>query len=135
VNNAREFHNIEGQLPLGESVTLEFFRDQEKLQTRLNAEAPRELDGMAIDHRLKGATFEELPVKQRSDRIKGVLLSGLESASRLSRKGLRPGDIISAVNRQVIRDLSDFQEAVVSVRGSLYLQVHRNGRDYVVRLD
>jgi len=135
VNNAREFHNIEGQLPLSESVILEFFRDQEKLQTRLNAEAPRELDGTTIDHRLKGATFEELPVKQRSDRIKGVLLSGLESASRLARKGLRPGDIISAVNRQVIRDLSDFQEAVISVRGSLYLQVHRNGRDYVVRLD
>jgi serine protease Do/serine protease DegQ len=135
VNNAREFHNIEGQLPLGESITLEFSRNQEKKQTRLNAEALKVLDGGAIDGRLKGATFEELPVKLRSDRIKGVLLSGLESGSQLARNGLRPGDIITAVNRQVISDLADFRQSVASARGVLYLQVHRNGRDYRARID
>ena len=135
VNNAREFHNIEGQLPLGESITLEFFRDQEKKLASLNAEALKVLDGGAIDGRLKGATFEELPVKLRSDRIKGVLLSGLKSGSQLARNGLRPGDIITAVNRQVISDLSDFQGAVVSAREGLYLQIHRNGRDYRARID
>jgi len=135
VNNAREFHNIEGQLPLGESITLEFFRNQEKKLASLNAEALKVLDGGAIDGRLKGATFEELPVKLRSDRIKGVLLSGLKSGSQLARNGLRPGDIITAVNRQVISDLSDFQGAVVSAREGLYLQIHRNGRDYRARID
>ncbi len=135
VNNARDFHNIEGQLPLGESVTLEFFRNREKKQTRLNAEALKVLNGGAIDRRLKGATFEELPLKLRSDRIKGVLLSGLESGSPLARNGLRPGDIITAVNRQGISDLSDFQGAVGSVRGGLYLQLHRNGGDYRIRID
>jgi len=135
VNNAREFHNIEGQLPLGESITLEFFRNQEKMQARLNAEALKELDGGAIDSRLRGATFEELPIKLRSDRIKGVLLSALESGSQLARNGLRPGDIITGVNRQGIGDLADFQEAVVTVRGSFYLHIHRNGGDYRARID
>jgi serine protease Do/serine protease DegQ len=135
VNNAREFHNIEGQLPLGESINLEFFRNQEKMQTRLYAEALKVLDGGAIDRRLKGAIFEELPVKLRSDRIKGVLLSGLESGSQLARNGLRTGDIITGVNRQGISDLSDFQGAVVSVKGGLYLQIHRNGGDYRARID
>ena len=135
VNSAREFHNIEGQLPLGESITLEFFRNQESRQARLNAEALRILDGVTLDRRLQGATFEELPVKLRSDRVKGVLLAELESGSRLARKGLRAGDVITGVNRQGIKDLSDFQRAVDSVNGSLYLEVHRNGRDYVARLD
>ena len=135
VNNAREFHNIEGQLPLGESITVEFFRNREKKQTRLNAEALKVLNGGAIDRRLRGATFEELPLKLRSDRIKGVLLSGLESGSQLVRNGLRPGDIITAVNRQGISDLSDFQGAVGSVRGGLYLQFHRNGGDYRTWID
>ncbi len=135
VNNAREFHNVEGQLPVGESITLEFFRNQEKMQARLNAEALKELDGGAINGRLKGATFEELPIKLRSDRIKGVLLSALESGSRLARNGLRPGDIITGVNRQGISDLADFQEAVLSVRGSFYLHIHRNGGDYRARID
>ncbi|MEE8338631.1 MAG: Do family serine endopeptidase, partial [Xanthomonadales bacterium] len=135
VNSAREFHNVEGQLPLGESITLEFFRNREKKQARLNAEALKVLEGGAIDRRLRGATFEELPVKLRSDRVKGVLLSALESGNQLARNGLRPGDIITAVNRQVISDLADFQQAVGSARGALYLQIHRNGRDYRTRID
>jgi len=135
VNNAREFHNIEGQLPLGESITLEFFRNQEKKQTRLNAEALKVLDGGAIDGRLRGATFEELPTKLRSDRIKGVLLSALESGSQLARNGLRPGDIITGVNRQGISDLADFKAAVVSVRGGFDLHIRRKGRDYRARID
>ena len=61
------------------------------MQARLNAEALKELDGGAIDDRLRGATFEELPIKLRSDRIKGVLLSALEAGSQLARKRPAPG--------------------------------------------
>ncbi len=64
-----------------------------------------------------------------------MLLSALESGSRLARNGLRPGDIITGVNRQGISDLADFQEAVLSVRGSFYLHIHRNGGDYRARID
>jgi Do/DeqQ family serine protease len=135
VNNAREFHNIEGQLPLDESITLEFFRNQEKMQASLDVEALRLLDGGSIDRRLKGGVFEDLPLRLRSERIKGVLLSELKSGSQLARNGLRPGDIISSVNRNDISDLSDFQDAVTSVRGNLTLQIYRNGREYRARID
>ena len=135
VNNAREFCNVEGRLPLGEPVSVEFVRDQKNKQARLEAEALKELDGAAIDRRLEGATFEDLPVKQRSDRVKGVLLSRLEPGSRLARNGLRPGDIITGVNRQGFRNMSGFKDMIASAAGSLYLQVHRNGGDYVARID
>jgi Do/DeqQ family serine protease len=135
VKNAREFYNVEGRLPLGESVSVEFVRDQDNKQVRLVAEALKEVDGVAIDRRLAGATFEDLPVKLRSDRVKGVLLSRLEPDSRLARNGLRPGDIITGVNRQGFRNMSGFEETIASARGSLYLQVHRNGGDYVARID
>ena len=135
VNNAREFYNVEGRLPLGEPVSVEFVRDQKNKQARLEAEALKELDGAAIDRRLEGATFEDLPVKLRSDRVKGVLLSRLEPGSRLARNGLRPGDIITGVNRQGFRNMSGFKDMIASAAGSLYLQVHRNGGDYVARID
>ena len=135
VNNAREFHNVEGQLPLDEPIILEFFRNQEKMQASLDVEALRLLDGGSIDRRLKGGTFEDLPLRLRSDRIKGILLSELKSGSQLARNGLRPGDIISSVNRNDISDLSGFQDAVASVRGNLYLQIYRNGREYRARID
>jgi serine protease Do/serine protease DegQ len=88
-----------------------------------------------VDHRLAGARFEELPLKQRSDRVKGALLSELEPDSVLARRGLRPGDIITGCNRMKIQDLGEFKDVVSSIRGSLYLEVRRDGGDYVVRVD
>ncbi len=57
------------------------------------------------------------------------------AGSRLARQGLREGDIITGSNRVRIRDLAEFQEVVRSVSGTLYLQVRRNGNDYVARID
>lgn len=135
VNNAREFHNLEGQLPLDESITLEFFRNQKKKLANLNVEALKIINGGDVDRRLKHARFEDLPLKLRSEHVKGVLLSGLEPGSQLARNGLRSGDIITRVNRRDIGDLSDFTEAIAAVNGSLYLGIYRNGRDYRARID
>ena len=88
-----------------------------------------------VDGRLDGALFEELPPKQRSEGAGGVIISSLEPGSRLARQGLREGDIITGSNRVRIRDLAEFQEVVRSVTGTLYLQVRRNGNDYVARID
>ena len=49
------------------------------------------LDGGDLDHRLMGATFEDIPLKQRSNRVRGVLLTELDRESRLARRGMRPG--------------------------------------------
>jgi S1-C subfamily serine protease len=88
-----------------------------------------------VDHRLTGARFEELPLKQRPDHVKGVLLSELERDSVLARRGLRPDDVITGCNRMKIQDLGEFKDVVSSIRGGLYLEVRRDGGDYVVRLD
>jgi hypothetical protein len=34
-----------------------------------------------------------------------------------------------------IQNLNEFEEVIQSVRGSLFLEVRRQGSDYVVRLD
>jgi S1-C subfamily serine protease len=48
---------------------------------------------------------------------------------------MRPGDVVTGVNRAPVRDLDEFRDLVSEVRGTLYLEVLRKGRDYVVRLD
>jgi Do/DeqQ family serine protease len=135
VRDAQEFHNIEGQLPVGETLDLEFLREQNEKSVRLGVDELRKLDGGMIDDRLRGASFEELPIKLRSGRTNGILLSELLAGSLLARKGLRPGDIIIGANRQNIRNLADFQDIVTSNRGSIYLEILRNGREYVARID
>jgi serine protease DegQ len=135
VKSAQEFHNIEGQFPVGESLELEYVRDQATQRTTINVEQVRALEGGQVDSRLAGALFEELPFKDRSDGVGGVLISSLEPRSRLARQGLREGDIITGSNRTRIRDLKEMQEVIPSVRGTLYLQIRRDGGDYIARID
>ena len=135
VRSAQEFHNFEGQFPVGEPLELEYMRDQERKETTVRVEELKVLDGGRVDGRLAGAVFEELPPKQRPDGVGGVLVARLESQSRLARQGLREGDIITGSNRMRIRDLGEFHEVIRSVSGTLYLQVRRNGQDYVARID
>jgi Do/DeqQ family serine protease len=135
VNSAQEFHNFEGQFPLGEELEVEFVREQSAKRATIRVEELKVLDGARVDRRLAGATFEELPLKQRSSGAGGVVISGLEPDSRLARQGLRTGDIITGANRVRIQDLGELRDVISGVAGPLYLQVHRNGNDYVARID
>jgi len=135
VRSAQEFHNLEGQFPVGERLELDYLRDQDAANASVRVEELRVLDGGRVDARLAGAKFEELPPKQRSESAGGVVIAGLESGSRLARQGLRVGDIITGSNRMRIRDLGEFQEVIRAVSGTLYLQVRRDGSDYVARID
>lgn len=135
VRSAQEFNNLEGQFAVGESLELQFVRDGDDREARIRVAELKILDGARIDRRLSGATFEELPLKQRSDGVGGVLIAELDAESRLARQGLRGGDVITGVNRERILDLDGLQQAVGAVRGPLYLQIRRGGGDYVARID
>lgn len=135
VAGAQEFHNIEGQLPVGELVDLDYLRDQRAKTVQLGVAALLSLDGAAIDRRFEGAVFEDLPAKARANRVRGVMLAEVDAGSRLQRQGLRKGDIITGVNRARISNLSEFQEAVRTAGRPLVLQLRRNRSDYVARID
>jgi S1-C subfamily serine protease len=53
----------------------------------------------------------------------------------LVRNGLRPGDVISGVNRQRINNLAELQRALAASGRSIYLQILRNGSIYTARID
>ena len=135
VRTMREFHNVEGQLPIGEHRVLEFLRDGESRSVELSVTALREVDGGMLDRRLAGARFEELPARMRSDRVKGVLLAELDRGSRMAQAGLRKGDIITAANRQSVQSLTDLTDILKASTGPILLQIRRSGGDYIARID
>ena len=135
VRNAQEFHNYEGQFPVGDKLTLEIVRDQSGKFLKVKVEELKSLDGGEVNVRLAGTRFEELPMKARSSGLKGVLISRLEPDSQLGRSGFRPGDIVTGCNRMKIQGLDEFEEVIRSVKGSLFLEILRDGKGYVVRVD
>jgi serine protease DegQ len=135
VDSAQAFHNLEGGLPVGEEMQLDTLRDARQRSVRLAVDPLRRINGGSIDRRLGGSLFEDLPYKARSQQGSGVLLAELEENSLLARRGLRPGDIITAVNRRKVNNLTEFEDALLAASGSLFLQLRRNGGEYVARLD
>ena len=135
VNSAQDFHNAEGRLALGESLQLEFLRDGKLGEISMAIQPVPELDGADIDWRLAGARFAGLTARHKKQNLSGVLLDELDPSSRLAREGLSKGDIITGVNRQPVRSLSEFKTALEATRGSILLHGRRGGRAYVARID
>ena len=135
VRNTQDFHNLEGQFPVDEKVRLDFVRDGKEKNVRLKVAELDKLEAGEIDHRLEGATFEDIPIKQRSSQVRGVILVELKKDSRLARRGFRPGDIVVGANRNRIGSLEDFREVIADINGALVLEVLRNGRVTAVRVD
>jgi serine protease DegQ len=135
INSAQDFYNGEGRLALGESVRLEYVRDSKTRKTKLVIQPVPVLDGVDLDRRLEGARFIELTARNKQQSLSGVLLDELVPRSRLAREGLKPGDLITGANRQTVRNLGDFDEAIKNTQGSILLQVNRRGRSYIVKID
>jgi S1-C subfamily serine protease len=116
-------------------VPVAFLRDGRSRTAELVIEPAGELAGGDLDRRLAGAVFSELPPSLRNLRLSGVLLASLERSSRLASEGLRPGDVITAVNQERVANLAGFRQALRRARGPLLLQLRRDGEAYVARID
>ncbi len=135
IRNTQDFYNAEGQLPIGQKQQLDYIRAAKVVKVNIGVTAPQELDGATIDRRLQGVRFAEMPARQSTEGVSGVVLVKLEANSLLANKGFREGDIITGINRQPVRDLVGLQDLMQAGEGAVLLQVHRKGEDYIVRVD
>ncbi len=135
VNSARDFHNAQGRLAIGEKLAVVYLRKGKSRDTRLVVEAIPTLSGADLDYRLEGARFTDLTERHRQLNLTGVLLDDLDARSALARQGLQPGDIITGANRQQVHNLVDFRKLVENTRGTMLLQVWRDGRSYIVQVN
>jgi len=135
VNGARDFLNAEGSAPVGEALEMEYLRDRVLLKTALMVQEPLRLKGETLSKRFAGAVFTELPARMRNGRVSGVLVADLEQRSLLAYEGIRPGDVITGINRENTRNLAEFREQVRNIRAPFVLQINRDGQSYFARID
>jgi len=135
IRNAQDFYNAEGQLVLGESLQMEYAREGKFHHAKLVIRPVPELKGGELDQRFTGARFSELNARLKQKDYIGVILDQLDPRSRLAREGMLEGDIITGVNRQPVRNLRDFRKTLHAVRGTILLQIRRDRRTYIARID
>ena len=81
--------------------------------------------GAALDARLSGATFAELPEALRSSGLDGVLVKEVARGSRAAQNRLQPGDVVLEATTGKFDDLAGFQASFASKPEVLVLQIMR----------
>ena len=80
-------------------------------------EQARSVEGAALDPRLAGATFTELPERLRQAGANGVLVEQVARGSRAASNGLQGGDVVIAANSGRFDDLPGFRLSFSGSRG------------------
>jgi serine protease Do/serine protease DegQ len=129
VANAQELRTQIGLAPVGRRVEMVYMRDGKAGRAAVTIAARDESlrdGGQFRNDRLAATTLGEIPRDSPAfGQLQGVMLYKIERGSPAWNAGLRPGDIITSVNREPTPSLQDFLRVVNGVQGALLLRVHR----------
>jgi len=118
IEDREALHNFEGLQAVGSRATLDVRRNGKALRlTAALREQARSVDGAALDPRLAGATFTELPERLRQAGANGVLVEQVARGSRAAANGLQGGDVVIAANSGRFDDLPGFRLSFSGSRG------------------
>ena len=131
IASGTELRNMIGLLRSGDSVSIRYLRDNKSRSTSatLGRAEDQLLSGADIHPGLAGASFA--PASTSSD--SGVEVTNVEEGSPAAQRGLRAGDVITAVNRVLVRNLRDLQTVAGSSR-ILFLLVQRGDRSLMLQI-
>lgn len=135
IGNANELATAIGLMEIGQTLRIRLVRDGQVREITAEVGDPQALETAAeeLHPKLAGARFSELD--ERSPlfgKVEGVLVSDVQADSAAARY-LRPGDVITSVNRQPVASMADFRAAV---RGQpqLLLNIRRGNASRFVLL-
>ena len=131
VRSGPELISAIGLLRSGDVVTVRYLRDNKEflVTAKLGRVEDQLLSGANIHPGLAGVSFAPASASSES----GVVVTAVEEGSRAAQRDLRVGDVITAVNRILVRDLSDLQSVAEGNR-ILFLLVKRGDRSLLLRI-
>ena len=135
VTSATDLRNRVGLMRVGETIKLEIMRDGKRkaIQATIGDPEKSTVASTGLHPGLNGASFAELD--ERSPlfgKVEGVMIVNVERGSRAARAGLRPGDVITSVNRKDIEGLGEFRKLASGTDGLLLLNIRRgNGALFI----
>ncbi|MCG8436231.1 MAG: DegQ family serine endoprotease [Gammaproteobacteria bacterium] len=131
IEGASDLRNTVGLMRVGDRVRLEIIRDGEKRNVTATIGDPDDRV-VAVDNQhpaLEGAEFAELDESSPLfGEVEGVVVANVERnspAARAGGAGLRPGDVITSVNRRPVTNVSEFEALISGNRGVLLLNIRR----------
>lgn len=134
----------------GDTVTLDVVRDGKNMKLKVKTEAiPEEQADTRISNRRAapeaGSTSFGIRVEPISDDLakkldvekgEGVAVTSVDPSSVAAQRGIRPGDVITEVNRKPVNTPKEFRDAMkdVDLKKGTYLNVIREGTTQFLNL-
>ncbi|MFN2333868.1 MAG: DegQ family serine endoprotease [Wenzhouxiangellaceae bacterium] len=134
VGNVQDLRNIEGLLGVGRDVRIDYWREgrSRRVTVEINEDLDARISGQRLDDRLDGVALARVPERAG---VSGVLVEDVRRNTRAWQSGLRPGDLIVAVNREAVRNLRQLRHRFPISENRLALEIRRRGRAYLAVID
>ena len=145
VKSAQDLRNRIGLAAVGTDAPLTVLRDGKRLDLNPTLDAMPKAkiaasaapsaapNAAARSDALQGADFRDVPRDGQHGSIKGAIFTSVEPGSAADRAGLRPGDIVTAVNRTPVASAADLAKVVRQQQGRIALNVQRgDAQTYVL---
>jgi serine protease Do len=120
IRSKKDYQAVMRDVLEGETVAINILRNGKEKKFAVKAAVFPKDQAMDLAYQLLGVTVEDLTIKNRyrykTDAKEGVVISDLYPQSYLARIGARPGDIIRQMNDITIKNIKDFEKAVVKYR-------------------
>jgi len=132
----KDFHRAMITHSAGEKIDITIWRNGKTKTVSVKTSVfPKEL-ALDLAYNLLGISVENLSTKNRytykAMAKQGVLISDLNRQSFLARIGARPGDVIRQIDDITIKNIKDFEEAIIKYRqkNSLVIVLQRGDQLY-----
>jgi Do/DeqQ family serine protease len=128
IRNARDVRTKVGLSRVGALVRLTVLRDGRKRVFEVRVEAPDTsiVEGGTLHRRLNGVQFGSIdPKHPLFGRAEGAMIVEMQANSNAVELGLRPGDIVVAVNGKRLATLKQFARASSAAKRPLILDIRR----------
>ena len=142
IKDSKQLQLVVAGIAAGKSVSVELIRNGKPLTIVLtigNADnataAANRPESVPVDNWL-GLTVEELPQNQRG-KGGGVLVTDVEQGSSAGEGGIKPGDIVQAINQRRVMNLADYNAAMQQAqqRGAVAFLVRRGNMSLYFAFD
>lgn len=137
VNNVRELLNVVGKAEIGRRVKVTAVRDKKEIALTVEiGERPQEIEKIAEETQTahwRGLLVDDItPENSQKFEIQekeGIVVTDVEPNSPADQAGVTSGDVIKEINRQRVRNLSDYRRITGGLKGNVLV---RTARGYFV---
>ncbi|MGB9428382.1 MAG: DegQ family serine endoprotease [Gammaproteobacteria bacterium] len=136
VTNAADLSNAIGAMRVGAPLSLGVIRNGRTLTINAKIGNTQSEQVASSEHpQLRGISVSDLNESSPLyGQVKGVLVTAVDPNSEAYMAGLRPGDVITAVNREAVNNVAEFSKALSQASSAVALRVRRNDQIFYLVL-